>query len=250
MCKVITPDKLTEGDWIVDDIFVKNLKKVSFKSYLVEDVSLEKKKDKVYEKVVKKIYSALLETEKVVETKYPVLKSKLPKKIKFLHAQELEDLYPKLSMKEREKAIAKKYGAVFLIGIGHPLKSGEPHDVRAADYDDWSTETLKGKRGLNGDILVWDFVRDDVIELSSMGIRVAAESLEIQLKHMGLEERKTLAFHKAILEEKLPLTIGGGIGQSRLCMVLLQKAHVGEVQASIWSEEVEEEFAKRKVVLL
>ena len=112
------------------------------------------------------------------------------------------------------------------------------------------TETSKGKRGLNGDILVWDLVREDVLELSSMGIRVAAESLEIQLKHMGLEERKGLAFHKAILDEKLPLTIGGGIGQSRLCMVVLQKAHVGEVQASIWPDEVEEEFEKRKVVLL
>ena len=153
-------------------------------------------------------------------------------------------------MKEREKAIAKKYGAVFLMGIGHPLKSGEAHDVRAAAYDDWSTETSKGKRGLNGDILVWDLVREDVLELSSMGIRVARESLEIQLKHMGLEERKSLAFHKAVLEEKLPLTIGGGIGQSRLCMVVLQKAHVGEVQASIWPKEVEEEFAEKGVVLL
>ncbi|MBT4805044.1 aspartate--ammonia ligase [Candidatus Woesearchaeota archaeon] len=213
-------------------------------------ISKEERTIPFLKKVVKKIYAAILETEKVVETKYPALKSKLPKAIKFLHAQELEDLYPKLSMKERERSIAKKHGAVFLMGIGHPLKSGEAHDVRAADYDDWSTETSSGKKGLNGDILVWDLVREDVLELSSMGIRVAAESLEIQLKHMGLEERKGLAFHKAILEEKLPLTIGGGIGQSRLCMVVLQKAHVGEVQASIWPEEVEEEFAKRKVVLL
>jgi len=204
-------------------------------------ISKEERTIPFLKKVVKKIYSAILETEKVVEKKYPALKSKLPKEIKFLHAEELEELHPKLSMKERERTIAKKYGAVFLIGIGHPLKSGKPHDVRAADYDDWH---------LCGDILVWDPVREDVLELSSMGIRVSSESLEIQLKHMGLEERKSLAFHKAILEEKLPLTIGGGIGQSRLCMVLLQKAHVGEVQASVWPKEVEEEFTKMRVTLL
>ncbi|PIZ52459.1 aspartate--ammonia ligase [Candidatus Woesearchaeota archaeon CG_4_10_14_0_2_um_filter_33_13] len=200
--------------------------------------------------IVKKIYAAILETHKHVVKEFPVLKRELPESITFLHTEELEELYPSLSAKDREKEIAKKYGAVFLIGIGHPLKSGLPHDVRATDYDDWVTETSVGKRGLNGDILVWDSVREDVLELSSMGIRVAAESLLIQLKHMGLEERKDLAFHKAVLEEKLPLTIGGGIGQSRLCMFLLQKAHIGEVQASVWPKEVEEEFASRRIPLL
>ena len=131
-----------------------------------------------------------------------------------------------------------------------PLKSGEPHDVRAADYDDWITKTSEEKRGLNGDILVWDSVREDVLELSSMGIRVAANSLLKQLEHTGLEERKHLEFHKAVIEEKLPLSIGGGIGQSRLCMLLLGKAHIGEVQSSVWPKEVKEEFASRGVSLL
>ncbi len=204
-------------------------------------ISKEERTIPFLKKAVKKIYSAILETEKVIEEKYPALMSRLPKEIMFVHTEELEEMYPKLTPKEREHKITKRYGSVFLIGIGHPLKSGKPHDVRAADYDDWH---------LCGDIIVWDSVREDALELSSMGIRVSAESLEIQLKHMGLEERKSLAFHKAILEEKLPLTIGGGIGQSRLCMVLLQKAHIGEVQASVWPEEVEEEFAKKKVTLL
>lgn len=199
--------------------------------------------------IVKKIYQAILDTETIVEKEFPVLKSRLPKEIKFIHAEELEKMFPKLTPKEREHQIAKKYGAVFIIGIGHPLKSGEPHDLRAADYDDWSTKTEQG-RGLNGDILVWDPVREDSLELSSMGIRVSAESLEVQLKHMGLEKRKDLKFHKAILEEKLPLTIGGGIGQSRLCLLLLQKAHIGEVQSSIWPKEVEKEFEGKRVALL
>jgi aspartate--ammonia ligase len=204
-------------------------------------ISKEERTIPFLKEVVKKIYSAILDTERVVGEKYSVLKSKLSKEIVFVHTEELEEMYPESTPKEREYKIAKKHGAVFLIGIGHPLKSGEPHDVRAADYDDWH---------LCGDIIVWDSIREDALELSSMGIRVAAESLEIQLKHMGLEERKSLAFHKAILEEKLPLTIGGGIGQSRLCLLLLHKAHIGEVQASIWPKEVEEEFAEKGVVLL
>ena len=213
-------------------------------------ISKEERTIPFLKSIVKKIYSAILETKDVVSKEFSVLSYELPKEIKFIHSEELEELYPKLSEKEREMAIAKKYGAVFLMGIGHPLKSGLPHDVRAADYDDWISETVDGKRGLNGDILVWDPIRKDVLELSSMGIRVAKESLSAQLKHMGLEDRKSLAFHKAILEEKLPLTIGGGIGQSRICMFLLEKAHIGEVQASVWSEEVEKEFEARKIPLL
>lgn len=199
--------------------------------------------------IVTEIYASLLETEKKVKTEFPILKPILPKKIHFVHTEELEQLYPKLSAKEREKEIAKKYGAVFLIGIGHPLESGEPHDLRAADYDDWSTKTERG-RGLNGDILVWDSVREDVLELSSMGIRVDAKALDYQLKHMGLSERRTWEFHKAILKDKMCLSIGGGIGQSRLCMFLLHKAHIGEVQSSVWPKEVEEEFDRRKIPLL
>ncbi|MFH1683130.1 MAG: aspartate--ammonia ligase [Candidatus Woesearchaeota archaeon] len=213
-------------------------------------ISREERTIEFLKETVRKIYTSLRETEKVVEEQFPQLVGRLPEEIKFIYAQELEDLFPKMTPKERESEIAKKHGAVFLIGIGHPLSSGKPHDLRAADYDDWSTEIEPGKRGLNGDIIVWDTVRQDALELSSMGIRVAAESLEVQLKHMGLEEKKSKEFHKAVLEEKLPLTIGGGIGQSRICMFLLQKAHIGEVQSSIWPEEVEAEFRMRKIVLL
>ncbi|MFA6461657.1 MAG: aspartate--ammonia ligase [Candidatus Woesearchaeota archaeon] len=200
--------------------------------------------------IVRKIYSAILETEKEVEKRFPGVKSRLPKEIKFVHAQDLEEEFPKLSSKERETAIAKRYGAVFLIGIGHPLKSGKPHDLRAADYDDWWTETSAGKRGLNGDILVWDPVREEPLELSSMGIRVDALALDKQLDHMGLSERKTWEFHRGVLSGKMPLSIGGGIGQSRLCLLLLHKAHLGEVQSSVWPKEVEEEFARKGIPLL
>ena len=200
--------------------------------------------------IVNKIYSALLETEAIVEKEFPALKARLPKEIKFIHSEDLEKMYPELSSKEREYEITKKHGAVFLIGIGHALESGEPHDLRAADYDDWSTKTYEQKTGLNGDILVWDHERQDCLELSSMGIRVDATSLAKQLDLMGLSERRELEFHKLILEDKMPLSIGGGIGQSRLCMVLLQKAHIGEVQSSVWPEEVEEEFEKKGIPLL
>jgi len=200
--------------------------------------------------IVQKIYSAILETEEIVEKEFPELKAGLPKEIKFIHAEDLEKMYPDLTPKEREHEITKKHGAVFLIGIGHTLQSGKPHDLRAADYDDWWTETGAGRRGLNGDILVWDKIRGDALELSSMGIRVDKKSLLKQLEHSGLTARKDLEFHKGILEDKVPLTIGGGIGQSRLCMVLLQKAHIGEVQSSVWPEEVIEEFKERGIALL
>lgn len=200
--------------------------------------------------IVGKIYQVVLETEEVVEKEFSELKAKLPKEIKFIHVEELEEKYPDLTPKEREDMITRKWGAVFLIGIGHPLKSGKPHDLRAADYDDWITETGEGKKGLNGDIIVWDPVRKGVLELSSMGIRVDAESLVKQLEMTGLTGRKDLEFHKGVIEGKIPLTIGGGIGQSRLCMLLLQKAHIAEVQSSVWPEEVVEEFKKKKIVLL
>jgi len=200
--------------------------------------------------IVKKIYSALLETEAIVEKEFPVLKPRLPREIKFIHSEDLEKMYPELTPGEREYEITKKLGAVFLIGIGHPLESGEPHDLRAADYDDWVTKTYEDKRGLNGDILVWHPERQDCLELSSMGIRVDQTSLLKQLDMMGLSGRRELEFHKLILKDKLPLSIGGGIGQSRICMILLQKAHIGEVQSSVWPPEVEEEFEKRGVALL
>lgn len=213
-------------------------------------ISKEERIIKFLKETVKKIYSAMLETEKIVEEKFPALTKKLPDNIVFIHTEELEKMYPWLSPREREKEITKKYGAVFLIGIGHPLASGEPHDLRAADYDDWSTKTEEGMRGLNGDIIVWDAVREDVLELSSMGIRVDAEAMERQLHLLGVSKRKEMKFQKAVIEEKLPLSIGGGIGQSRLCMLLLQKAHIGEVQSSVWPEEVVEEFERRQIALL
>lgn len=200
--------------------------------------------------IVRKIYSAILSTEETLEKTYPALKKTLPKEIQFIHSEELVEMYPGMTSKEREHAISEKFGAVFLIGIGHPLKDGMPHDLRAADYDDWYTETSGGKRGLNGDILVWDSVRKDTLELSSMGIRVDAYALKEQLKMLELEERREKEFHKGILEETLPLSIGGGIGQSRLCMFLLHKAHIGEVQSSVWSKEIEEEFKAKGVALL
>ena len=213
-------------------------------------ISKDERNIEFLKKIVRKIYEAILETEAAVKKEFPVLKARLPGKISFIHTEELEALYPDLTPQARESAIAKKYGAVFIIGIGHPLKSGKPHDLRAADYDDWSTETTKGRRGLNGDIIVWDPVRGEALELSSMGIRVDAAALAKQLDHMGLSERKDLEFHKGVLEGRIPLTIGGGIGQSRLCQLLLHKAHIGEVQSSVWPEEVEKEFERRKIPLL
>ncbi len=199
--------------------------------------------------IVKKIYTALCETGKEVEKEFPALHSRLPDKITFVHTEELERMYPQLTPKEREDAIAKKHGAVFIIGIGYPLASGEPHDLRAADYDDWSTETEKG-HGLDGDIIVWDSIREKSLELSSMGIRVDKKALLAQLKYAGIEDRKDLAFHKAIIDEKLPLTIGGGIGQSRMCMYLLHKKHIGEVHSSVWSDEIHEECKEKGICLL
>lgn len=200
--------------------------------------------------VVRKIYAAILETEKVVEQYFPKLRFKLPRKIYFIHSEELEEKYPELTSREREDKIAEKYGAVFIIGIGHPLKSGKPHDVRAADYDDWHTVTSDKTRGLNGDIIVWDKTRKKALELSSMGIRVDKKSLLAQLEMMKLDHRKSLEFHKSIIEDRIPLTIGGGIGQSRLCMILLQKAHIGEVQSSTWPDTIKKSFMKKKVQLL
>ena len=199
---------------------------------------------------VKLIYSAIKETKKEVSDKFLILNSKISENIIFIHAEELEDMYPNLSPKEREVEITKKYGAVFLIGIGHILKSGIAHDVRAADYDDWSTETSPGKYGLNGDILVWDSVRQDVLELSSMGIRVDVGSLKKQLALLNLKDYAERDFHKKILSDKLPLSIGGGIGQSRICMFLLEKIHIGEVQSSIWPEDIIEFCKSREIFLL
>lgn len=199
---------------------------------------------------VERIYSAIRRTEYLVCETYDQIKPFLPEKIHFIHSQELLDLYPDMSPKEREDAICKKYGAVFVIGIGGKLSNGEKHDGRAPDYDDWSTVAENGLQGLNGDILIWYPVLERSFELSSMGIRVDKESLLRQLKIEGKEDREQLYFHRRLLADELPLSIGGGIGQSRLCMVLLHKAHIGEIQASIWPEEMRRECAKLGMPLI
>ncbi len=178
---------------------------------------------------VKDIYEALRETQFKLCGRFPGFRPFLPEEITFVSTQELEDMYPGKSPKEREDAVCEKFGAVFLMQIGLPLKSGKPHDGRAPDYDDWM---------LNGDILVWNPVLERAFEISSMGIRVDAKALDAQLQISGCTERAKLPFHKALLSNELPQTMGGGLGQSRICMLLLGKRHIGEVQSSIWSEEM------------
>ena len=188
-----------------------------------------------------RIYAAILRTEYLTCETYPAMQPFLPPEIHFVHSEELLQMYPHLTPKEREDAICEKYGAVFIVGIGGKLSNGKRHDGRAPDYDDWSTLAEDGRMGLNGDILIWYPVLGRSVELSSMGIRVNADALLRQLEMMGQQTRAESYFHRQLLSGKLPLCIGGGIGQSRLCMVLLQKAHVGEIQASIWSDEMRAE---------
>jgi len=200
--------------------------------------------------IVRKIYAVLKRTEFVVFENYPHIRPILPEEITFVHSEELLDKYPSLTPKEREYKAAREYGAVFIIGIGHPLKNGERHDGRAPDYDDWSTETANGFRGLNGDIIIWNPVLNDAFEISSMGIRVNPEAMLYQLKMNNCEERKELYWHKRLLNGELPQSIGGGIGQSRICMYFLRKAHIGEVQASIWPEEMITMCRKNNIFLM
>ena len=181
--------------------------------------------------IVERIYAAIRRTEYLTCETYPQIKPFLPEKIHFIHAEELLQMYPDMTPKEREDAICEKYGAVFIIGIGGKL-------------DDWSTVAENGREGLNGDILIWYPVLGRSFELSSMGIRVDKESLLRQLKIEDKEDRKALYFHQQLLNDKLPLSIGGGIGQSRLCMVLLHKGHIGEIQASIWPDDMRDECKK------
>ena len=193
--------------------------------------------------VVRRIYSAILRTEYLACETYTQLRPFLPPEIHFIHSEELLAKYPGLTAKEREDAVCREYGAVFVIGIGGRLSNGEKHDGRAPDYDDWSTTAENGLAGLNGDILIWYPVLERSFELSSMGIRVDREALLRQLETEGKQDRSSLYFHSQLLGGNLPQSIGGGIGQSRLCMVMLQKAHIGEIQASIWPEEMRSECA-------
>lgn len=200
--------------------------------------------------VVRKIYGALKRTEFLVGELFPACRPSLPEEITFIHAEEALERYPDLTPNERETELARTYGAVFLIGIGHPLPDGNIHGGRAPDYDDWSTPTGNGMYGLNGDIIVWDPVRQDSIELSSMGIRVDSEALLRQLAIRKNPERRELYWHRRLLAGEFPQTIGGGIGQSRICMLLLKKAHIGEVQASVWPPYIHEEAAMHNLHLL
>ena len=204
-------------------------------------LSEEQRNEDYLKEIVNKIYNVLLETCKVVNNAYPQIDYDLPEKITFITTQELEDKYPNFSSKERENQFAKEYKSVFLMKIGDPLKSGKPHDSRAADYDDWN---------LNGDILLWYEPLQIAYEISSMGIRVDKESLIRQLTYKKELHKLEFDYHKDILNDVLPLTIGGGIGQSRMCLFMLKKAHIGEVQVSYWEEEDIALFSKHNVHLL
>lgn len=204
-------------------------------------MSPEKRNLDFLKDVVKRIYAALIRTEYLVYEIFPNIPPILPCEITFIHAEELLKKYPGATSKERENKAAKEYGAVFIIGIGGKLSNGEPHDGRAPDYDDWTTKSENGYKGLNGDLVVWNPVLGQAMELSSMGIRVNREVLLEQLEVSGKEDRKELYFHKRLLNGELPQSIGGGIGQSRLCMFYLRKGHIGEIQAGIWPEKMREE---------
>ena len=187
---------------------------------------------------VQRIYAAMVRTEFMISEAYPQIKPILPDDLFFIHAEELRQLYPTLNPEEREQAITKQHKAVFIIGIGCLLQDGTKHDKRAADYDDYTTQGYKGLPGLNGDLLLWDYTLERAVEFSSMGIRVNKEILIHQLREANQENKLELYFHQRLVEGSLPLSIGGGIGQSRLCMFYLRKAHIGEIQASIWPEEM------------
>jgi aspartate--ammonia ligase len=192
-------------------------------------INKEERTEEKLKEIVRGIYRVFKDTEQYVSSEYSAIERTLPEEIFFITTQKLEDMYPELTPKEREDVICKDKGAVFIMKIGDTLESGEKHDGRAPDYDDWQ---------LNGDIVFWNPVLDRAIELSSMGIRVDEKALESQLKKCGCEERMKMQFHSMLMEGQLPYTVGGGIGQSRICMYFLKKAHIGEVQASIWDEDM------------
>lgn len=189
-------------------------------------------------KTVRRIYEAIKVTENKLYVEFPQIEPMLPEEIFFVHSEDLLKMYPDLSPKECEDAVVREHKAVFIIGIGGRLSDGRPHDGRSADYDDWSTVNEEGYEGLNGDLLLWNPVLQSAFEVSSMGIRVDQEALRRQLELRGETYKEDLLYHRMLLEGRLPLTIGGGIGQSRLCMFLLRKAHIGEIQSSLWPEDM------------
>lgn len=201
----------------------------------------DQRNEEFLHEIVETIYMSIKNLGDYVNRLYRDIQTEIPNDIYFITTQELEDLYPDKTPKERENLICREHGAIFLEKIGGDLKSGKPHDGRAPDYDDWE---------LNGDIILWNEVLDQAFEVSSMGIRVDAVAMDRQLRLSGHDERRENPFHKAVLNDELPLSIGGGIGQSRLCMYFLRKAHIGEVQASIWPEEMIKECKKHDIYLL
>ena len=189
-------------------------------------------------KTVRRIYEAIKVTENKLYVEFTQIEPMLPENVFFIHSEELLQRYPGMTPKEREDAVTKEYGAVFVIGIGGKLSDGSVHDGRSADYDDWTTPNEDGYLGLNGDLLLWNPVLGHAFEISSMGIRVDADALARQLELRGETGKSGLLYHRLLLEDGLPLTVGGGIGQSRLCMFLLRKAHIGEIQSSVWPERM------------
>lgn len=204
-------------------------------------ITREQRNIETLKNTVRAIVAAVSYTNDAIKAKFPQLSCRIERDVFFVTAQELEDMYPELSPKERENKIVREHGTVFVMQIGKLLRSGTRHDGRAPDYDDWE---------LNGDILVWNDVINCAFELSSMGIRVDAESLDRQLSELGADDRRSLTYHRMLLADELPLTIGGGIGQSRLCMLILQKAHIGEVQVSVWDSETVEACERGGIPLL
>lgn len=200
--------------------------------------------------IVRTIYKAIRETENHVRSLHPHIKPILPQEIQFVHTEELLEMYPSLTPKQREEKITKEYGAVFIIGIGGHLADGTIHDGRAPDYDDWVTPTIHGRKGLNGDIFLWYPVLNRAFEISSMGIRVDGKAMLKQLEIRNALNRKDYAWHKRLLNGELPLSVGGGIGQSRLCMFMLRKLHVGEVHASVWPDDMLEKCCQAGIKLL
>jgi len=241
----------TDMNAIRSDEEMDNLHSIYVDQWDWEQTIDEKQRSLGYLKfIVEKIFNVLKRTEYFIYENYPELTPMLPDQISFIHSEELLAMYPDKPPKERENLITKEKGIVFIIGIGGELANGEPHDGRAPDYDDWTTPTVNGYKGLNGDILLWNPVLECAVELSSMGIRVNPEAMLRQLAIRNAEDRKNLMFHKKMLNNELPLSIGGGIGQSRLCMYFLRKAHIGETQASIWSTEMLEQCRKNNIVLI
>ena len=227
-----------------DEDELDNLHSVYVDQWDWEKVILQENRNLDYLKLtVMDIVAAICDTQDTMQAIYPQLSvlPKLKRQVSFVTSQQLEDMYPDLSSKERENAYLKDHGTAFIIGIGAPLKSGKPHDGRAPDYDDWS---------LNGDIMFWYDVLGCAMEISSMGIRVDPESMDRQLTMAGCDSRRELPYHKALLNGEMPLTIGGGIGQSRLSMLLLGKAHIGEVQASVWDKDTMEKCEEAGIILL